>query len=119
MRLRLSYFASFVHWSARFGCGGIWLAVGCAWSRISVCICDEGEVISLRESLEGRVNRSRQAKVEGLDECIPPRSNQVLCLDFTGSHLSILRALLYILDEFLLLVLELYSLAVKFSLRLL
>ena len=46
----------------------------------------------------------------------PPRSNQILRLDLASPHLPILGALLDVLDEFLLLVLELYPFAVELAL---
>lgn len=49
-----------------------------------------------------------------LDE--PPRSNQILGLDFASPHLPILRALLDVLDELLLLILKLDSFAVELAL---
>lgn len=48
---------------------------------------------------------------------IPPRPNQVFCLDLASAHLSSLRILLDLDDKLLLLVLELYSFTIQLSLR--
>lgn len=50
---------------------------------------------------------------------IPSCSNKILCLHFHRAHLSILGVLLDILDELLFLNLELRSLSIEFTLRLL
>ena len=49
----------------------------------------------------------------------PPRPHQILRLDLTGPHIPILRALLDILHQLLLLILQLHTLTIEFSLRLL
>jgi hypothetical protein len=59
----------------------------------------------------------RPHRVEFLN--IPPRPNQILGLDLTSSHLSILRTLLDLSNQLLLLILQLHSLTIKFSLGLL
>ena len=68
----------------------------------------------------GRVGDSLDAfMAEGFHRslsCTPSRPDQIFGLDLAGPHLPVLSALLYVLDDLLLLILKLYPLSIKLPL---